>query len=58
MPDEKKAPEPQPSERKPETGADSQLRCYNAASWRLDELFDSDDDEPIEPAPEKKPEQK
>jgi hypothetical protein len=30
---------------KPEHGADSQLRCYNATTWRLDQLFETDEPE-------------
>jgi len=42
---------PKPSSR-PEYGAESQLYCYNAVSWRLGHLFD-DDDEPVPPKAEK-----
>jgi hypothetical protein len=35
----------------PEHGADSQLHCYNAVSWRMAEMF-GEDDEPE--APKKK----
>lgn len=38
-----KAPEPF---KKPEHGADSQLHCYNAVSWRLAEMF-GEEDEPV-----------
>jgi hypothetical protein len=39
-----------PAPRRPELdGADSMLRCYNAAAWRLEDWFD--DDAPQPPLP-------
>ncbi len=46
-------PDKQPDAHKPEHGADSQLRCYNATSWRLDQLFETD--EPEESSASSKP---
>lgn len=34
---------------KPEHGADSQLHCYNVASWRLAEMFGDEELEPSLP---------
>ena len=33
-----------PDVKRPEHGADSQLHCYNAVSWRLAEMFGEQDD--------------
>lgn len=51
---EDKRPEPlRESLPKPEHGADSQLHCYNAVSWRLAELFGEEDDAPPAAAQQK-----
>ncbi|MGH9524283.1 MAG: hypothetical protein ACRD3E_17300 [Terriglobales bacterium] len=45
--------DPADSSHKPEHGADSQLHCYNAVSWRLAEMF-GDEDEKAPDSPKQK----